>query len=66
MIRVPKEEDRAWKPMTALKASSPIKARQDCDMDLSKDKAEVDMEEGYTPQLRGHSMNLGGPWEFRH
>lgn len=62
MIRVPKEEDRAWKPMTALEASSPTKARQDWDMDLSEDKAEVDMEVGYTP----HSMNLGGPWEFHH
>lgn len=60
MIRVPKEEDRAWKPVTALEASSPTKARQDWDMDLSEDKAEVDMEVGYTPQLRAHSMNSQG------
>lgn len=64
IIRVPREEDRAWKPVTALKASSPKKACQGWDMDLSEDKAEVDMAIGCTPQLRTHSMDVRGLWEF--
>lgn len=34
-------------------------------MDLSEDKTELDMAAGCTPQLRAHSMDVRGPWEFR-
>lgn len=48
--------------MTALEASGPQKASQEgLDKDLSEDKAEVDMAEGGTPQLRAHSGDGRGP-----
>lgn len=59
---MPREKDRAWKPVTALEASGPQKASQEgLDKDLSEDKAEVDMAEGGTPQLRAHSGDGRGP-----
>lgn len=64
VIRVPKEEDRAWKPVTALKAGSPKKACQGWDMDLSEDKAELDMAAGCTSQFRANHMDVRSHWEF--
>lgn len=47
--------------MTALEASNSKKAGQGWDMDQSKDKAEVDMAVGCTPQLRAHSVDVRVP-----
>lgn len=63
IIRVLREEDRAWKPVTILEASNLKKAGQDWDMGLSEGKAEVDMAVECTPEGLTAWM-LGCPWEF--
>lgn len=63
-IRVPREEDRAWKLVTALKASSPKKHARTGTWTYLRIR-ELDMAAGCTPQLRAHSMDVRGPWEFR-
>lgn len=61
---MPKKEDKALKPATALEASCPQKAGwEGQDMDLSEDKAKVDVAVEGTPQDSQWGCQ-GVPWEF--